>query len=117
VTEPERAEEFREAVAKIPSRSFKPTKRQGAVGLGTILAVTIALLRFEVYQSRSHHVDDTAYLECIAQAQSQATVPGIDGLGFPTADPSFGLPGTVSQQQDPGQVLGDAAVACSKYPH
>jgi hypothetical protein len=105
LTEPDRADEFRDAVAKIPSRSFRPSKRKGAVGLGTILLVVLAVLRFGLAESRSHHVDDTAYLQCIAQAQS-----GSDATGL-------GDPGTIGQPGGTGQQLNEAVIACSKYPH
>jgi hypothetical protein len=115
MTEPERAEQFREAIAKMPARSFKPNKRQAAGGLSVILALTLGMLRLATYESRTHHVDNTAYLECIAQAQTADT--DATNLGFPGADPSFGVPGTATAPVSTGQALNDAVIACSKYPH
>jgi len=92
VSEPERADAFRRSIDRIPARSLKrPPVKQGAAGLGVILAIVATVLSFTL--SRAHsRPDNSRYLACIAQAQS------------PPDDPI-------------GGDLGVAVSTCSGYPH
>jgi hypothetical protein len=114
--EPERAEEFREAIAKLPSRSFRPNKKQTVSGLAVILAVAVGLLRFATAQTTHRHgIDNTAYLQCIAQAQTAQNDP--TNLGFPDTDPSSSFPGDASDPLGSGQAFNNAVISCAQYPH
>ena len=115
MTEPERAEEFREAIAKMPARSFRINKKRTVSGLAVILAVAAGTIRLSTYEARTHHVNNTAYLQCVAQHET-ATLGETDA-GFPAADPSFGISGTQSAPISDGEALAQASSACAKYPH
>ena len=116
MAEPERADEFRDAIAKLPARSFSPSKKQAASGLTVLLLIVVAFIRFANIEARSHpKVNNTAYLECVAQQESAAL--DATGPGLPGADPSFGFPSSAGAPISTGEALAQADTACASYPH
>ena len=120
MSESERDEEFRVSLDKASRR--RPSKRQGAAGLSGLVSVGLLLAR--LLTLHSHHAgngpDNVAYLQCIANAQSNALNPtgvaNTDPFGDP-AIPSTDPFGAASDPNSSGSILGDAVTECDHYPH
>jgi hypothetical protein len=114
-----KAGELNHELDEMPSRKlYRPTRKQAGVSFSGLLLLVLTILNFAV-RSSHHHPADTAYLDCIAVAQSDSTIPSNTGFG-PPDDPA-GSAAAAAQNDiptpDPGLALVQAESACNKYPH